>query len=416
MAGSGATQHTAFSPLPRASVLQQLRPTPRIFTVMGWLIVGAVTIGAKEVVRWQIIEESVSSELGVGASAAVFSLTIAVVSLMIGRVLDRRDPRPMLLLGYGLAMVGNLTAGLVLLLGPMPLWMILVMSGFDGIVMGIAGIALLKTQAAIVRPGAEGAAEIVNVVRIGIGGALGAVLAGLSPDPAVTMLGSALVLVIALAGLWVALRPVAPRLPTTPLGTSRSLRAYLASAPDLTRILALDLVLALVVPTQLVSLALADLDAAAISGPAIAAGLIGVLVGRLALAAVGFRGSPRAALIAAVTGLSGLLLVSALTLRDGWLLSQPLLLASLVVIGSVCSTYAQGLLAAIIQQQVAEDIRGRLSSIVVAGRYVLITLGTTLGALVAGAFATPVLVIVLACLLLLVATASRGFAAVSPHR
>jgi hypothetical protein len=51
---------------------------------------------------------------------------------------------------------------------------------------------LLKTQAAFVRPGAEGAADIVNTLRLGVGGVVGALLGGMSPNPQTTLvLGSA---------------------------------------------------------------------------------------------------------------------------------------------------------------------------------------------------------------------------------
>jgi len=107
--------------------------------------------------------------------------------------------------------------------------------------------------------------------------------------------------------------------------------------------------------------------------------------GRLILTTVGFWGSPRALLVMTITLLAGVFLVCAAILRDGRLLSQPAVLAPLIVFGSICGTYAQGLLAAILQQQVAEDFRGRLGSVVVAGRSALISLGVSVGALVAGA-------------------------------
>jgi hypothetical protein len=73
------------------------------------------------------------------------------------------------------------------------------------------------------------------------------------------------------------------------------------------------------------------------------------------------------------------------------------------------STYAQGLTAAIIQQQVSEAYRGRFSSIVVAGRYVLISIGAILGTFIAVYWDAQVLLVALGLSLVVLTIGTRAY-------
>ncbi|MFM8516168.1 MAG: MFS transporter [Actinomycetota bacterium] len=403
--------------LPQTSVFQQLRATPRIFAFMGLLIGSAMSLGAREVARWQYLDEAFSDEWGLGETAAVAAVTVAVTSLTLGRVMDRRDPRPFVLVAFALAILPNGLIGFLLLQGPLPIWIALVAAAFDGAGLGLAGVSLLKTQAAFVNPGAEGAAEILNVLRLGIGGVLGALLAGLSPDPAWTLLATVPLLAVSSFLVWIVMRPITPRTP--PAGLARiglSVVAYLRATPRLARIVGVDLTLSLVIPTQLVNLVLTNLDAPNIAAASIASGMVGVLLGRLALTLIGFRGNPRLILLITVGSLSCLQFLGAVSLTDRWILSQPLALPAIVILGTIASTYAQGLLAAIIQQEVAEEYRGRLGSILVAGRNILISVGALAGALSAVTLGAQWLLGLLACSLLVVIGVTRGFSVLSSKK
>ena len=137
--------------------------------------------------------------------------------------------------------------------------------------------------------------------------------------------------------------------------------------------------------------------------------MVGVLAGRMALTLAGFRGNPRVILLVTVGSLCLLQLVGVLSLTDQWLQNQPLALPLIVILGSMASTYAQGLLAAIIQQEVTENYRGRLGSILVAGRNILISVGALTGALGAATLGSQWLIVLLAFSLLLVIALTRGF-------
>lgn len=410
--GLQASAATAARELPREGVLAQLLPTPRVFVFMALLLAGAIGLGAKEVARWQYIRETFETTLGLGLAAAVAAIAVAVTSVALGRVIDRRDPRPLVLLAMTVAGVGNLAIGSVLLSGPLPVGLVLLGAVTDGAALGIGAISLLKVQAAFVRPGAEGAAEILNILRLGIGGVVGAVLAGMSPSPATTLLVSGTVLLVANIGLWWVMGPVRPRLDDRDRRIGTGLLAYLRSAPGLASIVAIDLALALVIPTQLVNLVLFDYDVPELASRSIAAGMVGVLLGRLALTAIGFRGDPRALVRGSVLVLAAAQALALVALIDGWLIRQPLAMPLIIVVGTVCSTYAQGLTAAIVQQQVDETMRGRLASLLVAGRNVLISAGALAGSLLAASAGSQGLLAILAAGLVIVTMASRGFAAI----
>ena len=398
--------------LPQTSVLAQLRATPRVFVFMGVLVGAAVSLGAKEVARWQYLNEAFQSEWGLGIAAAITAVSVAIASATLGRVIDRRDPRPFVVVAVLLPAVSNGMTGLVLMAAPIsPAW-VLVSSVLDGIILGIAGVALLKTQAAFVRPGAEGAAEILNILRAGIGGVVGALLAGMSPSPAVTLQISTVLLLATAVGVWWVMRPITPRAPSRARTGMIVALSYLRQTGSLRRLVLIDLTLALVIPTQLVNLVLVGMDAPGVAGLSIAAGMVGVLLGRLGLVAIGFRGNPRRLLALVVGGLCFAQLVGVVMLTDGWLTRQLLVLPAIIIVGSVCSTYAQGVTAAIIQQAVPEEHRGGLASVLVTGRNALISIAAIGGAALAVAWGPQVFLLVLALGLLAVLLGSRRFASV----
>lgn len=401
--------------LPRDGVLAQLLPTPRVFAFMALLLVGGMSLGAKEVARWQYLNDTFDSALGLGLIAAVTALSVAVCGVVVGRLVDGRDPRPFVLLAMSIAGLSNLSIGIVMSTGSLPIPVVVLSAVLDGAGLGIGAVALLKVQAAFVQPGAEGAVEILNILRLGIGGVVGALLAGMSPSPATTLIAGGVIVLITNIGLWWAMGPVTPRTGERVADRVLGLVPYLRRSPVLTSIIAIDLALAFVIPTQLVNLVLFDLDVPDLAARSIAAGMVGVLLGRLALTAVGFRGDPRVLVRGCVIALAALQGLGAVALVDGWLMRQVLALPLIIVLGSVCSTYAQGLTAAIVQQEVDEEMRGRVGSLLVAGRNILISAGAIVGSLLAVAVGSQDLLLVLAGGLVLVALGSRGFAAI-PRR
>jgi hypothetical protein len=56
---------------------------------MALMLGGAISLGAKEVARWEHLNEAFDSEWGLGSAAAVSALVVAVTSLLVGRIIDR---------------------------------------------------------------------------------------------------------------------------------------------------------------------------------------------------------------------------------------------------------------------------------------------------------------------------------------
>lgn len=399
--------------LPRSSVYSQLAPTPRLFVYMAALLIPAISLGAREVARWQYLNDTFDSEWGLGLTAALAAVVIAVTGLYFGRITDRRDPRPFVVVATSIGALTATVAGLAIILGGVTPWLAVTLAIADGFAFGMGSVALLKTQASFVRPGAEGATEIVNILRLGIGGVVGALIAGAMPNPQTTLLAVAVVILVANVFVWKVMMPVVMRpAPAANVLNPGAFRTYLRSSDSPRSLLVIDLLLAVIIPTQLVNLVLIDLDLPELASTSIAAGMAGVLAGRMLLTVLGFRGNPRLLLIISVLGLCLTQLVGAIALQDNWLVRQALLLPAIVIIGSLMSTYAQGLTAAIIQQQVTDAYRGRFSSLVVAGRNVLISIGVLLGTFIAVYWDAQVLLTTLALSLILLTVGTRAFRAV----
>ena len=394
MAGAGAPAGEV--DLPRTSVIRQLRPTPRIYLLMLAQVPAGLTLGAKEVARWQILEGVYDTTWALGISAAVISSAIIVSSLVVGPLTDRYDPRPFVVGGLLAVAIVNPWLGWALLRGEPPMWLVGLDLVVAGVTIAVITISFLKVQASFVRPGAEGAGEIVNVLRLGITGVAGAILAGFSPSPAATLMGVGVGTVISAVAFTVVARPVPPRpVAQAAAGATTSVLAYLASVPLLRRVVIVDLALSLIIPTQLVNLTLSDLDADEVASLSIAAGLAGVLLGRIALFVAGFRGNLRVLVIVGTLGLAACQVTATFALIDNWIIRAVWPIPVLVGIGTAMGTYAQGLLAAIIQQSVVERYRGRVSAVLVAGRNVCYSVAALGGAYLAAAFGSQALI---ACL------------------
>lgn len=404
--------------LPQASIWQQLRPTPRIYLFALASLPAAMSFGAKELARWQYLTEAFDSEWGIAIAASTIAISLAITSLLVGRIADRSDPRSLFVASYLVASVSSLTAGAVLVVtGTLPLWLILAVAVLDGAALGASATCALKIQASMVRPGAEGAAEILAILRIGAGAVAGALLAGLSPSPGWTLIACGFMTTVSAAANAAVVRRTSLR-----QSAARGARAqmstwsYLRGERALSGVIVIDLLLALVIPTQAVNLVLSDLDVPQIASLSIAAGMVGVLLGRVGLTVFGFRGNARVILTVACFGLAAAQIASSIGLIDLWMLQTVYFVPLVIIVGSICSTYAQGLLAATIQQVVTEDFRGRVGSIMVTGRNVLISLGAIGGALATSTIGSQVLLIILASAVLLVAIGSRWFKPVSPPR
>jgi hypothetical protein len=279
----------------------------------------------------------------------------------------------------------------------------------DGVTLALVVTGRLKTQAAIVLPGAAGSAEILNILRLGIGGVAGATLAGMSPSPEYSHLAAGVAGLLLSAIITVILWPVKPRVSTAVMRANVSLLVRLRELPELRRVVVVDLALAITIPTQLVNLVLASENLPQLVTIAITSGMVGLLLGRLALFWRGFRDNARIVLLVTTITVIVMQVLTAVAMTDHWLVRSIWAIIVIVTIASIMCAYSVGFTAAVIQRQVPEDIRGRLSGFLVAGRSVLIATAAIVSGAIAAAIGAQGILLVLAASLSLVVLLSRGY-------
>ena len=353
----------------RRSALGEVRHSPRFVALMLVMLVAAIGYGGRDVSRLRYTTELTGDALGIGIAAALFAVGLAIGGLVSGPISDRFDPRRLLIVGIVLQGVVSLATAALLLNDVTADSAFVALTLVDGIFAGACIPALATTQAAMVPSGARGAAEIISILRLGIGAALGLFLANLSPSPGVTLIAVGVVLCLVAWPIAVITRPVPiPRRGDEREATGRVL-ATLASHPVLRRVVVADLVLCVAVPTQFANVILASDWEESLVTPVLVSGVLGVLVGRLTLSLTGSHGVVRRELLESYGTFVALAL-----------LGIPLIATSVIytavwipgVVGSATTAYAQGLLAALVQQQVPDEVRGRLTGGMAAARSLLI--------------------------------------------
>lgn len=336
------------------------------------LLFSAISVGAREVTRLRYVSDAFGSEFGIGTTAVVFALTLAVASVVAGRLVDTHDPRPYL--------VGSLVAGFVVTIinawlltrGQMPMGWLIPSVAIEAVTFGVGTTGLVKIQAAVVPPSARGTAETVNILRTGLGAAVGIVIAGVVDDPVVTLVLSAGITVLAAVMVTVVVWPiVVPRL-TVPAQRTAELVRTVRSLPALRRTVTIDLVLAVVLPTQFIALVITDQDTTAITTLAFTASLFGVVTGRLVLVATGLTGNLTRRLRSSYLAFTAVAVAGTPALIDGWIIDRRVLTAVAMFIASALLAFSQNLPVALLQQQVPEAIRGSLSGAMNAARNLLI--------------------------------------------
>jgi len=145
-------------------------------------------------------------------------------------------------------------------------------------------------------------------------------------------------------------------------------------------------------------------------------GVVGVMVGRLSLVVTGSLGPVRRQLVGVFTAYAVVCVASVLVVAAGWLLASGLVAGGFVLLGSATSSYCLGLLAALVQQTVPDQVRGALSGLMAAARSLLIALAASVITLIVLPFSAMAVLMVLSVLTvgsLLLLRGFRGVAAVS---
>ncbi|MBM3687308.1 MAG: MFS transporter, partial [Actinobacteria bacterium] len=165
------------------TVLDQLKGSPRFALFMLLMVPAAGTIGAKEAARLDYVTDAFGSALGIGSVGAVIAVGTAIAGSVAGPLCDRINPRGVLLLSFAMIAASNLVTVALLIQGALATGLIEVLAFWYGLAFGIGVPALLKLQAALVPLDARGSAEIINILRLSVGGIIGVFLARISPSP-----------------------------------------------------------------------------------------------------------------------------------------------------------------------------------------------------------------------------------------
>ena len=358
------------------STFALLRTNPRLLAFMVSQGLAAIALGALLVARIEFATQAFGNEVGIGTLAVSFAVAAAVISIPAGMLVDRANPRVVLLISMVVIGASNLVLGLVLVRGPVGVALLVGGAVLEGFATGFALPAMLKTQAALVDADSRGAAEIANLLRLCIGGLIGSVLARAIPDSAVVVLASGPLMVIAGCTSFVIARPAVfhPQRGVPLWQSVAEIVPRLRADAPLSRAAVADRVMRVVVPTLLLPLFIVDRNIDESAAKVLVAGTIGVLIGSLTLAHFGVAGLMRRPLIVSFIGYVAALAVGGLLLRNDWLIGEglpQLLLLVFIVVGCAFSAYGTSALTALVQQRSPDDIRGRLAGLLAVPRLVL---------------------------------------------
>lgn len=339
---------------------------------MAALQLAAAAVRSRELERVGYATDALGGEYGIGLVAVTFAVALAVASVAAGRFVDTHDPRPLLVAAPAIS--GLLTAGnaLILARGTKPVGWLLTSTVVEAAAFGMATTGLVKVQAAIVAADARGGAETVNILRSGLGVAAGTVAAGVSDTPIPVLAVSAVVTLAMAVATAVAVWPVAVPAPVVRSVRAAEVAAAVRAHPALQRTVVVDLVLALVLPTQFIALVVVVQDATEVTTVAFTASLLGLLVGRLTLVIGGLGGNLTRRIRTSYLGFTALMAIAVPSLVGGWTLTRPVLVAACLFVGGALLAFTQNLPIALVQQLITEKVHGALSGTLNAARNLVI--------------------------------------------
>ncbi len=357
--------------------------------------------------------DRLGGESGIGILAAISGITISLTSLVAGGLADRYNPRTVMVAGSSLYAIS--TGGICVLAAVhVPTFALLTYAAVEAVTVGLFIPPMLRVQAALVPADARGSADIVlNLFRFG-SGLVGFQIASAAPDSVIALgLLSAVALVGAVAGWWVSRSAaLAPRPPSARGYGVGEVIGSLRDHPALRGAIVAEVLLRLVLPTQLVALFLVDYDVGALVVPLTMAGLAGIAAGRILMLFLGLQGDLRVRLLAGSGAWVALCLAGALLLVDDRGLGLTAVLAGGVFLASACIAVLQGTLAAVIQQRCPDDVRGRISGSLITIKCATEIIALSLTTAIVAQWNTEVILVALAGATVIVVVLLRGYASI----
>ena len=371
----------------------------------------AMAAGMMGTARNNVAVASFGGASGVGGLALAATLGGGVSGIFAGSLADRFAAQRILI-----------TVNLCFALSALTLWLLvftsaltplesMTLAAIDGALTALSVTSVVKLQVATVPAKAKGAAEVLNGLKASLGALAGVfVTTRLGGDSAVIVICAVLFsLVAALVAAGRFRAPAAEDHPSAPPATFGTLLRAIVRDHGLRDVVIADLVMYLVLPTILLGLAVVDEAIPEYSPLFVSVGIVGVLIGRLVLAARGTSGRvPLALTLAALTYAA--LAITALVLMDGdWKIGHIAALAFVAMAGSACGSFIQALLAAKVQERLPDELRARGTGFLYGLRAIKVAIGVIVVTYFVTVWTTRVYLGVLTLLLLAVVIGLRGF-------
>jgi MFS family permease len=378
----------------------------------------AMGYGALTQTRTAVAASTFGGAAGIGGVAIVLAVAGAAAALTSGALSDRRGPRPVFVATTIGAAAVNLSTAALLAGGHLSLAVFVVAVASAAVFTAMNMTAVVPLSMGIAGMQARAAVQIVNMLRMAIGIMAGLWLAGTVARPVPTLLIAAVVVpTCSLIAAAIATRAPVPSRPPNSAGGSNprvttGVLATLRAERPLMAAFWLLLVLDLVVPSQLVAIVLTDNDLFHRVHQLLLAGLVGVLISRLTLLVTGLRLRVRLAMLGAFSTYTAVAVIGAFLLVRGSLLSNHALVVAFVFVASMTSAFTLEVASALVQQRCPDEVRGRITGALQAGRTLMTSAGVALAATVQVAADEAPLVAGLAALAVLVLVITRGFATI----
>lgn len=392
-------------------VFSQIGHAPALYALMGVMLPVTVAGMLMSTARNAFAAAGFNGASGVGNVAVAATIGGGLAGVLAGSLADRFSPRKLLIAVYTSMTAVALVLWWLVQQDAVSRGAFLAVAAVDGALVAVSVSSMAKFQARLVPREAKGAAESVSGIRSSIGSLVG-ILVGLrvGNGSGSILLAAVIFAVVVLLFILVTKEPPArPKSAPAQSGSARDFFHALKRQRELREIVIADALMYLALPSALISLGLVSEGITDLNPHLTSAGIVGVLLGRLLVAARGTLGPvPRDLTIATVT-YSILAIGSWYLLQEEWLLGQVLLMTAIATVASACGSFVQALMAAKLQERLPEDLRARGTGIIYGIRSLQLTLGVTFATWVIAGWSLHEYLVIIGVGLLLVTIALRGF-------
>ena len=393
----------------RESAIGVLASTPRVWIFMALTLLSAMATGAQGVARVTIATEAYGNAVGLGTMALTYGLAAVIMCLPSGMIVDRFSARYVFLASLLLLVIAQGRLAILASQGAVLPADLIVNSAIEGILTGLIYTSLAKVQASLVDRDARGSAEVINLLRVAIGALMGTMIAGAIANPALVMgLAAGASALVAIGVVLVSRNSRSSSSGTRSGADLRVAFQAIRARRPLQILVVVDLIFRIVIPTQVITLFIADAKIVDLASTLISLGIVGVLIGQFALAVRGVNRSKPPPYLAAFTAAMIIALVATYALWSGWLLRSDLAVSICILSYGALTAFAQGSVAAMIQQECPDDVRGRLTAGLGGVRNLFVTVAVAVGSLIMAAWHLPGMATVISGLMVLALAVIRG--------